>query len=185
MVYAIGESTNPWSISALHKYADSFAARFATNRNESYPFLAEPHVHADCLTSDNRTTLMEEHWMAYEDNYAIFPQIFVPAFVPRSQLQTVLPWALRHRHADMAGYELDIAVVPLTGNATFDYGENIWWSGRKWRVNEFAMKSAMNYAPEDKVRFYREDTAKYTQEDGVDRYEWSSRSGVGNYDLSL
>lgn len=52
-------------------------------------------------------------------------------------------------------------------------------------MNRFAMRSAMDYAPESKVRFYREDTAKRSEEPGVVRYEWLSRSGVGSYDLSL
>jgi mannose-6-phosphate isomerase-like protein (cupin superfamily) len=128
---------------------------------------------------------MEEQWLAYEDNYAIFPQMFVPMFVPAEHMQKVLPWVLRHRHADKVGYEIDIAVVPLTGNATRDYSESHWWSGRKWRVNQFAMRAAMDYAPESKVRFYKEETARRVEEPGVVRYEWVSKSGVGNYDLSL
>merc|ERR1712046_212349 len=106
----------------------------------------------------------EEQWSAYEDNLAIFPQIFVPTFVPGGVMHEVLPWALRHRHADKAGYELDLAVVPLTGNTSQDYDDSLWWSGRKWRVNRFAMRSAMDYAPEGKVRFYQDDTAKCTEE---------------------
>lgn len=185
MIYVIGESTNAWSQKALGNFADLFAAEFGTRRNESFPWMAEPLSHDDCLTFGDRTTLMEEQWLAYEDNYAIFPQIFVPAFVPARLLRKVLPWALRNRHADKAGYELDLAVVPLTGNVTHDYGEALWWSGRKWNVNRFAMRAATHYAPESKVRFYREDTAKRVEESGLVRYEWPSQSGVGNYDLSM
>jgi len=57
--------------------------------------------------------------------------------------------------------------------------------GRKWHVNQFAVRSALDYAPESKVRFYRDDTALRTEEAAVVRYEWQSKSGVGNYDMSL
>ena len=103
--------------------------------------------------------------------------------------------ALRHRHADKVGYELDVAVVPLTGNASRDYLQSLWWAGRKWRLNKAAVARADHYAPKGRVRFYRAANATATREaggamaggvaPGLTRREWAAHSSAGQLHLSL
>jgi len=50
-----------------------------------------------------------------------------------------MPWAAMHRSAAELGYQIDLLIVPLTGQAVRDYSIGAFHSGTVWSVNDAAI----------------------------------------------
>ena len=60
---------------------------------------------------------------------------YASVYVPGADLRRVLSWAMHHRTAAVAGYSVDMRLVPLTGCPRQDFLPWALKAGADWRLN--------------------------------------------------
>ena len=73
---------------------------------------------------------------AYKDETRAVGPGALSVYVPAARLGEALALAMQQRSAGANGYyELDLIVVPLTGDAMADYTVGAMWGGDEWKLN--------------------------------------------------
>jgi len=65
---------------------------------------------------------------------------YAQVYVPKASVEEVVSWAMTHRGADRNGYQVDLMMVPLSGEAASDFNERAFHVGTAWQVNQPALQ---------------------------------------------
>jgi aromatic ring-cleaving dioxygenase len=131
LLYVNYASENPYQAAAAQKFISAFAAEFSLNRSSctaQYP-AAEPSYANLCMMNEVPTPTSADPVMT---GYAA-------VYVPVADVARVMSWAMLHRSADIVGYQVDLLMVPMLGNAFADYGQHSFHVGAPWTLNNAAL----------------------------------------------
>merc|ERR1712050_774144 len=81
-----------------------------------------------------------------------------------------------HRSAEWCGYQVDLLIVPLTGDVISDYGERAFHVGTPWGLND-AVLLASNSSGET-AALTLPTAVHYYRDDNFDQYTKISDSGT-------
>jgi len=164
LLYVNYASANAYQAAAVEKFLVAFAGAFKLERDNCtahYP-AAEPHYSKLCMMSETKVPSSSDP----------VTTAFAGVYVPASDSARVLSWAMLHRGADTCGYQVDLLVVPLTGDAVADYSMHAFHVGTAWGLNDPLLladtssgeTAALNLP--SAVHYYRNDNVdQYTQFD--------------------
>merc|ERR1712039_478592 len=101
LLYVLYASANTWQSAAAEKFVSSVSSTFGLTRKSCSSSKVEPSLSKLCMmdetTSPTSTNPMTTAYAA--------------VFVPKGNVAEVLSWALVHRGADFAGYQVDFVMV--------------------------------------------------------------------------
>jgi len=168
LLYVSYASGNSFQSSAAENFISSFATVFRINRSsctEQYPN-PEPSYEKLCMmqevdspgTSDPITTA------------------YAAVYVPAGDSARVLSWAMLHRSADRSSYQVDLLIVPLTGDAILDYGERAFHVGTPWGLNDAALLASNSSGETQALALPT--AVHYYRDDNVDQYTETSNGAT-------
>jgi len=129
VLYAQYVTANKWQVAAAEKFVSAFASQFVVARKGCPSSTLEPSGSELCMMDEvTKLTASDPQTTAYAS-----------IFVPRADVSRVLSWALSHRGADAVGYQVDLTMVPLTGEPVSDFNVNAWHVGTEWQINQQAL----------------------------------------------
>merc|ERR1712039_149792 len=132
LLYVLYATANTWQSTAAEKFVSSVSSSFGLTRKSCSSSTVEPSLSKLCMmdeiTSPASTNPMTTAYAAI--------------FVPKENVAEILSWALVHRGADFAGYQVDLLMVPMTGTAASDFNSHAMHAGIAWQVNQAALKDS-------------------------------------------
>merc|ERR1712032_327334 len=112
------------------------ASTFSLNRSgctSLYPAI-EPHYKTLCMMNE----------VSSPGSSDPITTSYAAVYVPAVDTARVLAWAAMHRSADVCGYQIDLLMVPLTGDAVSDYFDRALRVGTPWGLNGAAILTSMS-----------------------------------------
>lgn len=135
ILYVTYASANAYQVAAVEAFLSTFSFVMNVTRKEctQHQQDPEPSYNKLCMMSETPSPT------AGDPLTVSFAAIYVPA----ASADFVLPWAASHRSAAQLGYQIDLLIVPLTGNALHDYGKGAIHAGIAWPLNTPALLASM------------------------------------------
>merc|ERR1712038_1321609 len=101
---------NKWQVVATEKFVSAFASEFGLTRKSCTSSTdVEPAYDKLCMMSETTSPGSSD----------VMATAGVGIFVPKADVSRVLSWGMTHRGADTNGYQVDLFLAPLTGQARF------------------------------------------------------------------
>jgi len=130
LLYVLYAANNAWQTAAVAEFLSAFSSQFGLSRKECSASTIEPSLSKLCMMTETRSPGSSDPMTT---GYA-------QVYVPKVSVEDVMSWAMTHRGADRNGYQVDLMMVPLTGDAVSDFNEHALHVGTTWPVNQPAIQ---------------------------------------------
>jgi len=129
VLYTIVMPNNQFSLNAVEQFTSDFAVAFDVEREGCSDLdLVSPSNDALCMLGENLDAYKDESNPIGTGEHGIY--------IPAADLGSVLQWALLNRASSTNGfYDLDLWLVPLTGDDFGDYSSRPMTVGDAWKPN--------------------------------------------------
>jgi aromatic ring-cleaving dioxygenase len=130
LLYVLYTATSAWQTAAAEEFVSAFSSQFGLTRKECSASTIEPSLSKLCMMTETSSPGSSDPMTT---GYA-------KVYVPKASVEEVISWAMTHRGADRNGYQVDLMMVPLTGEVVSDFNEHAFHVGTTWPVNQPALQ---------------------------------------------
>jgi aromatic ring-cleaving dioxygenase len=130
LLYVLYAADNSWQAAAVEEFVSAFSSEFSLTRKECSASTIEPSLDKLCMMSESSSPGSSDPMTAG----------YVQVYVPKASVEEVVSWAMTHRGADRNGYQVDLMMVPLSGEAVSDFNQRAFHVGTPWQVNQPALQ---------------------------------------------